>query len=67
MTDDSERIEALETRIAYQDHTIEDLNTAVTEQWSMIEHLQRKIEQLEHQVLSGSFIADAASEKPPHY
>ncbi len=68
MTDDSERIEALETRIAYQDHTIEDLNAAVTEQWSMIEQLQRKIEQLEQQVLSGSFIADAASGKPPpHY
>ncbi len=68
MATDSERIEALETRIAYQDQTIEDLNAAVTEQWTLIEQLRHKIELLEQQVLSGSFIADPATETPPpHY
>ena len=68
MSDSNNRIEALETRIAYQDQTIEELNAAVTEQWALIEQLRRKVEQLEQQVLSGSFIADPATEKPPpHY
>ncbi len=68
MSNDKVRLDALETRIAYQDQTIEELNAAVTEQWALIEQLRRKLEQLEQQVLSGSFIADPSSEKPPpHY
>ena len=68
MPDDKDRIDALETRIAYQEQTIEELNAAVTEQWALIEQLRRKVDQLEQQVLSGSFIADPATEKPPpHY
>ncbi len=41
MSDSNNRIEALETRIAYQDQTIEELNAAVTEQWALIEQLRR--------------------------
>lgn len=40
-SDSNNRIEALETRIAYQDQTIEELNAAVTEQWALIEQLRR--------------------------
>lgn len=66
--DHNARIDALETRIAYQDQTIEDLNSALTEQWKTIDLLTRKLAMLEEQVRSGSFIADPASEKPPpHY
>ena len=62
------RIDALETRIAYQDQTIEELNTALTAQWKVIDLLTKKLATLEEQVRSGSFIADPATEKPPpHY
>jgi SlyX protein len=66
--DQSERIDALETRIAFQDQTIEDLNAALTEQWKTIDLLSKKLAMLEEQVRSGSFIADPATERPPpHY
>ncbi|PXA98833.1 SlyX protein [Nostoc sp. 3335mG] len=66
--DDSERIERLESRIAFQDQTIEDLNAAITEQWSVIDQLRRRLDAMEEQVRSGSYIADPANEKPPpHY
>lgn len=62
------RIDALETRIAYQDQTIEELNDALTEQWKTIDLLVKKVAMLEDQVRSGTYIADPASEKPPpHY
>ncbi|WEJ32871.1 SlyX family protein [Devosia sp. SD17-2] len=67
-SDTSERIDSLETRIAYQDQAIEDLNTALTEQWKTIDLLTRKLVMLEEQVRTGSYIADPATEKPPpHY
>ena len=63
-----DRLDALEVRIAYQDQTIEDLNTIITEQWQVIDQLRRRLTVLEEQVRSGSYIADPASEKPPpHY
>jgi SlyX protein len=66
--DHGERLERLESRIAFQDQTIEELNAVITEQWTVIEQLRRKLEVLEEQVRSGSYIADPASEKPPpHY
>ncbi len=66
--DHSERIDALEARVAYQDHTIEELNAALTEQWKTIDLLTKKLALLEEQVRSGSYIADPATEKPPpHY
>lgn len=66
--DQSERIDALETRIAYQDQIIEDLNTALTDQWKTIDLLTKKLAMLEEQVRSGNYIADPATERPPpHY
>lgn len=66
--DPDERLDALETRIAYQDQTIEELNASLTEQWRVVELLNRKLAMLEEQVRSGSYIADPSSEKPPpHY
>lgn len=64
----TERLERLESRIAFQDQTIEDLNAVITEQWTVIEQLRRRLEAMEEQVRSGSYIADPANEKPPpHY
>jgi len=63
-----ERLEALETRIAFQDHTIEELNDTITGQWQQIDLLTRKMVQMEEQLRSGAYIADPATEKPPpHY
>ncbi|MGB3448162.1 MAG: SlyX family protein [Xanthobacteraceae bacterium] len=72
MTDDkrlSERIDALEARIAYQDDTIETLNQTVTAQWQQIDALRRLVAEL------GDRLRDAesnsrdrtANEPPPHY
>lgn len=64
----SDRLDALETRIAFQDQTIEDLNAAITAQWQVIDQLTRKVTQLEEQVRAGVHIADPSTEPPPpHY
>ncbi|MFK4811306.1 SlyX family protein [Devosia sp. ZW T5_3] len=68
MSDFAERLEALETRIAFQDQTIEELNATITAQWRVIDGLTRKLTTLEEQVRSGSQIADPSTEAPPpHY
>ena len=68
MTSDAERLEALETRIAHQDQTIEELNAVVTQHWTTIEQLRRRLETMEEQVRSGCYIASPSTEKPPpHY
>ena len=68
MTELADRLEALETRIAYQDQTIEELNSTITAQWRQIDLLTRKLDQMEQQVRSGVHIADPSTEPPPpHY
>ncbi|ACT59955.1 SlyX family protein [Hirschia baltica] len=69
MTDISDalsRLDALEMRIAYQDETIEELNTTVTQQWKLIEKLKREIERVEESVASNAD-TPAAHKPPPHY
>jgi SlyX protein len=68
MNSDAERLDALETRIAHQDQTIDELNAVVTQQWTTIEQLRRRLDAMEEQVRSGGYIADPSTEKPPpHY
>lgn len=68
MTNIADRLDALETRIAHQDQTIDELNTTITAQWRQIDVLKRKLETLEQQVRSGVQIADPDGEvPPPHY
>ena len=68
MTSNTERLDALETRIAHQDRTIDELSAVVTKQWTTIEQLRRRLDAMEEQVRSGGYIADPLSEKPPpHY
>jgi SlyX protein len=66
--DRRDRIEGLETRIAFQDQTIDDLSTAVTDLWKEIATLTRKIEQLSEE-LAGIRAAGAELPEPPppHY
>ena len=65
----TDRIDALEIRIAHQDATIEDLNAAVTAQWKIIERLERELKLLKESVESGEHAPGAAPpvDKPPHY
>jgi SlyX protein len=68
MSHTDDRLEALETRIAFQDQTIEDLNATITSQWRIIEEMRRRLGAVEEQVRSGSYIADPSAERPPpHY
>jgi SlyX protein len=63
------RIEELEIRIAQQDRTIEDLNTAVTSQWSRIETLTKQIERMTERLerVEASSPSDGPDLPPPHY
>ncbi len=64
------RIDALETRAAFQDETIEDLNQAIIAQWKQIEALNRLIAQLSDRVDISEQRADLAGlpePPPPHY
>jgi SlyX protein len=72
MTDDDvdARIEALETRLAYQDRTIEDLDKAVTTQWSEIETLRREVKRLTERLQQAedrSTGPQVPDPPPPHY
>ncbi len=65
----AERLDGLETRIAYQDHTIEELNAEITAQWRVIDLMTRKLTLLEEQAkLTGGGVGDGRTEPPPpHY
>ncbi|MGT2437695.1 SlyX family protein [Bradyrhizobium betae] len=64
----SERVDALEMRIAYQDDTIETLNQTITAQWKQIDVLTRKIAELGERLQDAEASAPgAANERPPHY
>ena len=64
----SERIDTLETRLAYQDDTIETLNQTITAQWKQIDLLTRKIAELGERLREAEANAPGpANEPPPHY
>ena len=64
----SNRIDALEARLMYQDVTIETLNQTITAQWQTIDTLTRQLGQLNERLReaeSGSL--GPSNEPPPHY
>jgi SlyX protein len=64
----NDRIEALETRAAYQDKMLDDLNATITDQWKQIERLTRQIARLEEQLQDLRATAPGGEqEPPPHY
>ncbi|MET0678277.1 MAG: SlyX family protein [Bradyrhizobium sp.] len=64
----SERLEALEVRVTYQDDTIETLNQAITAQWTEIDRLTRQIAELKQRLQDAeSNMPAPANERPPHY
>ncbi|MCP4616311.1 MAG: SlyX family protein [Bradyrhizobium sp.] len=68
MSDLSERIDALEVRIAYQDDTIETLNQTITEQWKKIDALTRQVAALNDRLQDAEARSPGpTNERPPHY
>ena len=64
----AERIDTLETRLAYQDDTIETLNQTITAQWKQIDALTRQLAQLNERLQEAEANAPGpVNERPPHY
>lgn len=61
------RFVALETKAAYQEKTIADLNEVVIDQNRSIEKLGRRVTRLEEQLETLLGQQDAPIERPPHY
>ena len=64
------RLDALEMRIAYQDETIDELNSAVTAQWKQIDALTRLVARLTDQLEETRNTAGFSAQPeppPPHY
>ncbi|MEN3213070.1 SlyX family protein [Methylorubrum populi] len=66
---DSERIARLEIRLTEQEAVIEDLNAALTAQWTVIDRLTRQLGRLQEQVEESAFrsASGAPEPPPPHY
>ena len=65
-----ERLTELETRVAFQEQTIQELNEVVTRQQAEIDRLAQGYETLKLQLLelAPSLVADSGEETPPpHY
>ncbi|MEJ2179271.1 MAG: SlyX family protein [Gammaproteobacteria bacterium] len=65
-----ERINELESRLAFQDDTIQKLNDVIVEQQQQIDQLSIQMSELKEQIQSlvPVLVADEAQEiPPPHY
>jgi SlyX protein len=64
----SDRIDALEARLMFQDVTIETLNQTITAQWQQIDALTRQVANLSDRLREAEANAPRpANEPPPHY
>lgn len=64
----STRVDTLESRLTYQDETIEQLNATLTALWKQIDTLTRQLALLSERLREAEANAPApASERPPHY
>ena len=59
----------LETKIAFQEQTIETLNTVVTRLQTTVDGLMHEVGALKRQLrtVAPSLVNERADEKPPHY
>ena len=66
---DEQRLIELETRLAYQEHTLQVLSGEVARQQKLIEQLQALCRELAERARSGEgvFRGTPADEVPPHY
>ncbi|MEO8759094.1 MAG: SlyX family protein [Devosia sp.] len=67
---DAERLEKLETIVAFQEQSIEDLNKTITAQWAEIAALKRLLGNLGERVREigdNPALAEGPEPPPPHY
>lgn len=65
-----ERLVELETKLAFQEDTIQALNDAICQQQKQIDHLEATCKLLVDRIKALATATDAAvptDEKPPHY
>jgi len=73
MTDKEENIEDLlvdlQTRLAFQDHTISELSDVIASQQRQIDVLERRLKALDDKLITLEESVDTHhdNEKPPHY
>ena len=68
MSDDSQRISELESRLEFQDETITRLNDALVAQQNRLDQLEKRQQQLIEHLNSAQAKDDPAKEPPPpHY
>jgi SlyX protein len=64
----SDRIDTLESRLMFQDETIETLNKTITDQWLKIDVLTRQVIALGQRLQEAEAHApDNPEQAPPHY
>ncbi len=61
----SERIDALESRLMYQDETIEQLNATITAQWKQIDALTRQLAALNERLQQAEAQRAGAHQRAP--
>ena len=69
-SDTGARLDALEARIAHQDHVIEELSDVAAGQWAEIAKLKERLERLDHKFreMEAGMDGDPGEEPPPpHY
>lgn len=72
MSDDNEILVDLQTRLAFQDHTITDLNDVIADQQKQIDTINLRLKMLDDKLRSLEESVDTGRsvpqhEKPPHY
>jgi SlyX protein len=66
--DPSAQIQDLESRLAWQDDTIDKLNAVIREQWDTVDRLKQRLDALEERVRELEISEGGpAVTPPPHY
>jgi SlyX protein len=64
---DDDRLINIETKLAYQEETLAELNQVIYDQQKQITSLEKKIQKLSTQLQNAEGNSDIKSEPPPHY
>ena len=67
MTDHSQRLDELETRLAHQEKIIGELNEVITMQWRKFADLERHMLRLTEEMQSIDTAGNSIDRPPPHY